>query len=278
MGFRVGIGHYEHRSDDGIIWSRHLREVLARDTPVVHGDVDLTQLPARPQAANWDFVTLHSDGLGVAVDHEKMGSTECLAGIFVTTDGGRHWVKQDPKPRLPILSSVSWPVEQFASLVLPSVNVIVLAWDDPWLFDGSKSHVICSQDCGESWKYSCLGFTNPYVGSDCAGRLLALNDGYYMESRDGGHNWNKSRFEVEWPDGYDQKRVALIHCLIFTEAGVGYGLIVHWPLDSTREPRPAVGLVTTTDNGMRWKHLHVFEGPNVGDINGRHVLDLRVTR
>src|SRR5262245_13083665 len=90
-----------------------------------------------------------------------MGSTECLAGIFVTTDGGRHWVKQDPKPRLPILSSVSWPVEQFASLVLPSVNVIVLAWDDPWLFDGSKSHVICSQDCGESWKIQLPGLYQP---------------------------------------------------------------------------------------------------------------------
>jgi len=160
---------------------------------------------------------------------------------------------------------------------LPSTGVIVLAWEDPWIYDGAKTHVICSKDCGESWEYRSLDYTNPYLGMDYAGRLLALNDGFYMESADGGHSWNKSDFEVEWPDGYDKKRVALIRSLTFIEADVGYGLVVHWPLHSIPYV-PAVGLVTTTDNGVRWKHLHVFDGPNVGDINERHVLDLRVTK
>jgi hypothetical protein len=148
---------------------------------------------------------------------------------------------------------------------------------DPWIFDGAKSHIICSQDCDDSWEYHCLGYTNPYLALGYAGRLLALNDGYYMEILDRGHSWKKSIFEVKWPEGYDKKRVALIRCLTFIEAQIGYGLIVHWPLDSSREPLPAIGLVTTIDNGLRWKHLHVFDGPNVGDINERHVLDLRVT-
>src|SRR5262245_49578558 len=122
------------------------------------------------------------------------------------------------------------------------------------------------------------GYTNPYLGFDYDGRLLALNAGYYMESLDGGNSWKKVHFEVDWPEGYDKKRVALIRCLTFTQAKVGYGLIVHWPLDSTGGPPPTVGLITTIDNGMRWKHLHVFDGPNVGDINERHILDLRVTK
>jgi len=276
--FRVSIGQYEHISNDGITWTRQLREVPARHMPIVQGDVDLTQLPARPHEACWDFITLHARGFGVAVDHEKIDSTKSVASIFVTTDGGQHWTKRDAQPRLPLLRSLSWPVEQFASLALPSVGVMVLAWEDPWIYDGAKSHIICSRNCGESWEYHSLGYTNPYLRVDYSGRLLALNDGFYMESVDGGHSWNKSDFEIEWPEGYEEKRVALIRSLTFTEADVGYGLIVHWPLHSILYVPSAVGLVTTTDNGMRWKHLHVFDGPNVGDINERHVLELHVTK
>jgi hypothetical protein len=274
--FRVSIGQYEHHSEDGITWTRHLRDVPARHTPVVHGDVDLRRLPARPAEAYWDFVTLHPSGFGVAADHEVMNGANNVANVFVTTDGGKHWNKRDAKPRLPRWSPPSWPVERFAALALPSPGIIVLSWEDPWLFDGAQSHVICSQDCGESWQYRRLGYTNPYLGIDYAGRLLALNDGYYMESHDAGHTWKKSHFQVDWPHRYDKKRVALIRSLIFTEAEVGFGLVVHWPIGAAAE-RPEVGLVTTADNGLRWRHLHVFDGPNAGDINERHVLDLRVT-
>jgi hypothetical protein len=274
--FKVSIGQYEHRSDDGITWSRHTRELPARHTPVVHGAVDLAKLPALSNDSHWDFVTLHTCGFGVAVNHKTTETVKSMAGIFVTMDGGQHWNQREAKPRLPLLRKRSWPVERFASAALTSLGVIALAWDDPWILDASRSHVICSQDHGESWEYKCLGYTNPYVALDHDGRLLALNDGCYIESRDLGRTWKKSDFRVDWPEGYNKKRVALIRCLIFPEAHVGYGLIVHWALDSTGESSPDVGLVTTTDNGTHWKHLHVFEAPNVGDINERHVLDLRV--
>ena len=273
--FQVSIGQNEYRSDDGIAWARYLREVPPRHAPVVHGDVDVTQLPARSHQSYWDFVCLDASGFGVAVDHETIDSAEYLAGIFITRDGGQQWIKRDPNLRLSLFSRSFWPVERFASLALPSPRIIALAWEDPWLLDGSKSHVICSRDGGESWKYRCLGYTNPYLGFDYAGRLLALNDGYYMESFDGGDTWKKSHFEVVWPEGHNKKRVALIRCSVFTEPQVGYGLVVHWPFDSTEQP-VSVGLVTTIDNGMRWKHLHVFDGPHARDINERHVLALHV--
>jgi hypothetical protein len=243
----------------------------------VRGAVDLTQLPVLPNDSHWDFVTLHASGFGVAVNHETTERVKTVASIFVTMDGGQHWNQREAKPRLPLLRRRSWPVERFASAALTPLGVIALAWDDPWILDGSRSHVICSHDHGKSWEYQCLGYTNPYVALDHDGRLLALNDGYYMESLDRGRTWKKSDFRVDWPEGYYKKRVALIRSLIFIEARVGYGLIIHWPLDSTRESSPEVGLVTTTDNGTHWKHLQVFEAPTVGDINERHVLDLHVS-
>lgn len=259
-----------------MIWSRHLREVPARHTPVVHGDVDLRQLPLAHEAY-WDFVTVLPCGFGVAVGHQTMDSTNALANIFVTTDRGQHWNKRDTKPRLSLLRSRSAPVERFASLAVHSPSVIAIAWEDPWLLDGSESHVISSRDRGESWDYHGLGYTNPYLAADCGGRLLALNDGYYIESRDSGTTWEKRPFQVDWPAGYDKQRVALLRQATFRAAEVGYALIVHWSSGLSRESPPNVGLLTTTDNGRQWRHLHVFEGPNLGGINERHVLNLGVT-
>lgn len=275
---RVGIGQHEHSSEDGgTTWSHRLREVPPRHTPVVHGDVDLTRLPPSSKETCWDFVTLLPCGFGVAVDHQRMDGTKAHAGVFVTIDGAEHWHKRDTKPRLPILRTSSWKVERFESLAVQTPGVVALAWEDPWIFEGSQSHIICTRDQGESWEYHCLGYANPYLAVDYGGRLLALNDGYYIESRDGGSTWSKSNFNVDWPEGYNKKRVALLRHVSFTEADLGYALIVHWPSGSPRDSLPDVGLLISTDNGMRWNHLQVFEGPNIGDINERHVLDLRVT-
>src|SRR5262245_55829334 len=137
----VGIGQYEYKSEDGgLIWSRHLREVPGRRTPVVHGNVDINRLPAHPQKSYWDFVTLLPCGFGVAVDHQRLDST-AVANVFVTTDAGQHWDKRDARSRLPLLRRPSCPVEQFAALAVSSPGVIALAWEDPWLFDAPRSHL-----------------------------------------------------------------------------------------------------------------------------------------
>ena len=274
--FTVCIGQYEHRSEDGTTWSRHPRELPDRHTPVVRGDLDPGRLPARSPKGHWDFATLLPSGFGAAVGREPVDATTDVADIFVTSDGGRHWVKREAKPRLPFFRRASWPAEQFGSLILPSPDLVFLAWEDPWIYDGAKSHLICSKDRGESWRYHRMSYTNPYLNWDPAGRLLALNGDYYLESLDGGNTWKKSPLHIEWPEGYDRKRVALIRHLTFTPAGAGYGLIVHWAPGAPGEPPPPVGLLTTTDSGGRWSHLHVFEGPTGCDINERHVLDLQV--
>jgi hypothetical protein len=215
-------------------------------------------------------------GFGVAVDHQWADDTNALASIFVTDDEGEHWIKREPKPQLPFFWAGSWPVGQFASMALPAAGRIALAWEDPWLLDRPNSHVISSQDRGESWQYSQLGGTNPYLALDHAGRILALNNGYYLESHDGGIGWQRRDFQIDWPDGYDKKRVSLLRDVTFTESEIGYALVVHWLANSRNEVPPTVGLVGTSDNGLQWSHIHVFEGPNIGHVNERHILSLRV--
>ncbi len=273
----VGIGQHQYCSEDGgRTWSIGLREVPRKATPVLTGKVDIIRLPSRPGESYWDFVTLLPCGFGVAVDHEKI-DRETLANVFVTADAGLHWEKREAKPHLPLLRRPSWPVERFASLAVPSPEVIALAWEDPWLFEWPESHVICSWDQGKSWKYCHLGQSIAWLAVDFEGRLLSLGDSYYVQSRDDGRTWEKSPFELEWSEDYDGRRVALLREVTFTATAIGYALVVHWPTDSIPETSPNVGLVTTADNGMRWRHVQVFQGPNIGDVNERHILSLRVT-
>ena len=46
--------------------------------------------------------------------------------------------------------------------------------------------------------------------ADDSGRLLAPNDGYFLESVDGGAEWSKRELTVEWPPDYQHKKVSLL--------------------------------------------------------------------
>jgi hypothetical protein len=281
----VGIGQYVHRSvDAGATWARSLREIPGKRTPIVRGTVDLSRLPGRPREAVWDCVSVLPDGFGVAVNHEatdtnpaKTGAPGSRANVFRTHDGGQSWHEH----RL----SVSWklteimhrwttsPVEQFNSLVLVPPDVVVLSWEDPWLFEGPKSHVIYSRDRGESWRYHNLGHTNPTLVADDSGRLLAPNAGYFLESVDGGAVWTKREFAVDGPSDRQPEKVHVLRQVMFVEANVAFALIVHWERGLNFVPAK-VGLVRTTDNGAHWFHVHMFDGPDIGDVNERHMLTL----
>ncbi len=275
----VSIGQYAYLSrDGGTSWVRSLREVPGRHTPIIRGDLDHSHLPPKPEGVLWDFITVLPCGFGVAVDHHT-GDDRPPASLFVTEEGRRAWRQMELRVNSLGWHSTrpaSWPVGRFASLALPTPGCIALAWDDPWLFDAPQSHVLCSPDGGVSWEYRCLGQSSPYLAHDYSGRLLALNDGYYLESPDGGRTWARRDSVVKWPAGYHHKKVALLRQVTFPAPNMGYALIVHWRHRSMNEPAPDVGLLTTCDNGNSWRHVHLFEGPNAGDVNERHVLGLRV--
>jgi photosystem II stability/assembly factor-like uncharacterized protein len=197
--------------------------------------------------------------------------------VFRTHDGGQNWHELRLNVRWKLTDIMRrWtasPVEQFNSLVLTPPGAVVLSWEDPWLFEGAKSHVLYSGDRGESWRYLSLGHTNPTLVADDSGRLLALNAGYFLESADGGAVWSKREFAVEWPSDHQHEKTNLLRQVMFVEPNIAFALIVHWKRGLNFAPAK-VGLVRTTDNGAHWFHVHVFDGPDIGDVNERHMLTL----
>lgn len=284
----VGIGQHTHHSDDGgATWVESLREIPGKHAPIVRGTVNLTRLPSRPRETVWDLVSVLPHGFGVAVNHEATGANasrqsepSTLANVFRTHDGGQTWHEHELKVKWRLTgllrrAAMSWPVEEFTSLVLVQPDTVVLSWEDPWIYDGARSHVIYSHDRGELWRYRCLGHTNPYLVADYSGSLLALNDGFFLESVDAGAKWAKREFAVEQPPGVQREKVNLLRHAVFVELNIALALLVHWKRGASHAPAH-VGLLHTSDNGTHWRHVHVFDGPDVGDVNERHMLTLQV--
>jgi hypothetical protein len=277
----IAIGQFEHRSEDnGHSWTRTIREVPPKVSPRAFGGFEPVRLPSVSQGSAWDIVSMMPSGFCVAVGHKNLESDRKSAFVQISWDNGENWrpvIPGPPSKLLPRLGLTAAPreAEQIQSLVLVPPAGVLLAWDDPWLFDCPESHVLFSRDQGGTWDYHCLGQTNPCLGTDDHGRVFALNDGFFLETADVGQTWRKRGFELAWPSGYDQSRVALLRHVCYLDARIGYALVVHWPHRRGERP-PDVGLVATVDGGARWEHVHVFDGPNIGDINERHMLGLRV--
>lgn len=281
----VGIGQHVHRSvDGGATWVRSLREIPGKHTPVVRGNVDLSRLPRRPRETIWDFVSVLPDGFGVAVSHEATDANPAetsapskLAKVFRAHDGGRTWHEHRLNVSWKLTEiigrwTVSWPVEEFTSLVLVRSDAVVLSWEDPWIYEDAKSHVIYSRDRGESWRYHGLGHANPTLTADDSGRLWVQSGGF-LESVDGGAKWSKREFAVEWPSDHQHEKVNVLRHIVFVEPNIAFASIVHWKRGLSFAPSH-VGLVRTTDDGAHWFHVHVFDGPDIGDVNERHMLTL----
>ena len=245
----------------------------------------MSRLPHRPTETIWDCVSVLPDGFGVAVNHHATGvnaadtsSSTKLAGLFRTLDAGRTWheLRLDVRWRLVQALGrwmISWPVEEFTSLVLLPPDGVVLSWEDPWIYEDAKSHVIYSRDRGESWLYRSLGRAIPTLTTHDTGRLWVQGAGGLMESVDGGATWSRREFIVEWPPDHRLEKVGIVRHIAFVGPTTAYALIVHWERGPSFTPSH-VGLVRTTDDGARWCHVHVFDGPDSGDVNERHMLTL----
>jgi hypothetical protein len=250
--------------------------------PLTRGLVDVARLPQLKNQGSFDFAAVLDDGFGAVTGHENTDCTDkdaspSMACIFITNDSGISWKRLDVTDLSPSglaqSQCLSWPPGHFEALAILAPRRIILSWEDPWLYDGPMSHVVFSQDGGNSWHYKLLGVSNPYLAHDFDGRLLCLNAGYYLLGDDGGNTWRKEDFQVEWPAAYQDIKMCLLRHVVFADRNLGYGLIVHW---SKRTTASGVGLVVTTDNGSIWKHVATLPAPNYGDVNSRHALSLRL--
>ncbi len=283
----VAIGQFEyHSADGGDNWNRTLRQIPAKYSPVVRGVIEPSILPHVADGFCWDYIAILPSGFGVVAGHKSADLTHSIADAFTTLDHGRIWQRLEPRRSMSLVTKIMhgllaggpmWPVERFDSLVLPNPGSAALAWSDPGLFeDGAKSHVITTADHARTWSYYCLGETVAYLGNDYEGTFLVSNDGFFIESSDGGKSWHRREFTLQWPEAYEGRCTALLRHLLFTSPGIGFALVVHWPRQWTRDIPLDVGLVKTTDNGNHWRHRCVFNGPDIGDVNERHMLGLRV--
>ncbi|NQT38282.1 MAG: hypothetical protein HQ581_12370 [Planctomycetes bacterium] len=166
-------------------------------------------------------------------------------------------------------ASIPFP-ERFCRLAIANPNLIALVWsveyDDVWFGYWDESHVIYSHDQGESWGLSSLGENGVTLKQDGQGRLLLMNDGYFLRSSN-GRKWSKRKFRVQWPEDYPHPRMNSLSEVTFVEGNIGYALIEHGHThmdDYTSD----VGLLKSTDDGRSWNLLHVFPGLTAGEMYG----------
>jgi len=251
----------------------------------VQGNVDLSALPAFEEAVLWDFVSADPSGFGIAVGRRRADRSDGLSdepGIFVRPNPAAVWTRRKFQWNPSLWregEAVAWPTETFKGFAMPHPNLIAMSWGEfrelgfpfAWVH---VSHVIYTHDQGRSWGYTSLSDSYDLLGHDLRGNLLVSNNGYFLQSAD-GREWRKRRIRVAWPKDFAHKKVNLLREVTFVEDDAAYALIVHWSIHREDRP-PDIGLLKTGDGGRHWNLLHVFPGPNVGDVNERHVLSLEV--
>jgi hypothetical protein len=281
----VGIGQFLYQSlESPLHWEKSVRIIPSKSDPVIRGPVSMSQLPAQEQLY-WDYITIQNK-FGVAVGHEilkkedKAGNDrDSIAHVFITFDGGASWEKNHLKfinwikVKLKQILVPRFPVERFEGLVVTDSGNIGISWDDPWLYDNPRAHLICSSDQGMSWRYNCVG--NGWIFQNFRSEFLTYKKAQRLAtSKDNGKNWEEFSFEIVWPKEYQGKKVNLLRHIVYVSNEVAYALVVHWPKDHYGTPN--VGLLRTENGGKIWEHLQIFPGPTNADINERHVLTLTV--
>jgi len=264
-------------------WEKSVRILPSRNDPIIVGPVSMSQLPTQPNLY-WDYITVR-DKFGVAVGYEVLEKEDkaskdkdSIAHVFITFDGGTSWEENHLqftnwiKVKLKQILVPRFPVERFEGLVVTDSGNIGISWEDPWLFEDPKFHLICSSDQGMSWRYNCLG--PAYIFQNFQSQFLIQKKRGLATSKDDGKTWEEYESETVWPKEYHGKKVNWLRHIVFVSNEVAYALVVHWPQD--HQGTPDVGLLRTENSGKKWEHLQIFPGPTNADINARHVLTLTI--
>jgi hypothetical protein len=285
---RVAIDTIVYTSlDENETWQQSGRIAPSRTSPFVKGNPDLSQLPAMPTGAYWDSVWVLENGFGVAVSHEaapnesSQSLNRCtVARMFVTYDGGVKWEDNTIgfNPRSFFWEPpISWPAEEFRCLLLQSPHSIFVTWQDPWLFDRAKTHLLRSLDGGRSWSYRCLDRYNPMLVCDRQHRLLLIDPPRLLESLDSGETWSERNIHICLPAGLEGAVGATMSNIEFLDEKVAYALLA-LSYRPTKTYLTHIALMRTNDLGHMWDSVQVFENHSTGDILERHMLKLEIEK
>ncbi len=272
MKITVKIGQYSYTTDsESISWIKELYEMPSKYAPVVYGPINQNQLP-NIESRQWDYVSVLPNGFGAAAGRE--GNSIQKAILFVTLDSGTKWSKKEIVIK-PTLLGKTIEIEGFDSMAVTLDNNICLGWAEKTWPEG-KTHIINSTDQGNTWHHRTGKEGLVFLKAVDTNRIMRFDMGSISVSSDGGKTWKREKISIQWPEDYKGDKVPLLRKAQFVNHSTGYALVVHWRHNSVLNYVPDIGVLKTENAGRLWKHIAVLEGPNIGDVNGRHTLSLEI--
>jgi hypothetical protein len=266
-------------------WTESDRQVPADFAPFYLGVAEDNHVPFDDHRVKWDFIFLSIEGFGVAVNHESVRNQNdhgggILANVFITTDHARHWLKNPM--RLSWCSRVgawfSWPVEQYQNLVATANATVVLAWEDPWIMERSRSHIIFSNNCGLKWHYRSLKKCNPYLYTTPSGQIMCFGNRTRRYSQDGGRHWQSEAFGFDFDDGNTDIVFSNIQNATFFSEEQGFALLAKFNQAVALSRPETILLLKTNSSGSRWRRVAEFPFPKeCVSSDPKHILGLAVS-
>lgn len=249
------------------------------------GVASANHVPFENPAVEWDLIHMSADGFGVAVNQEKSeqdqtGGGYFLANVFITTDHGRHWERNPMRLNWSsrLRSRFSWPVEQYHSLVVTEHRTILLAWEDPWIMERSRSHVVFSDNCGRKWHYRCLKQCSPHLYTAPKGQIMCFSSTMRYHSRDEGKHWRANTIQFDLNDDNVEADYSDIQNPTFISEQQGFALLVKHSKTASPPTPETVILLKTDTHGLNWQGIAEFPFPSepvLGDP--QQILALNVT-
>ena len=282
---RIDIADQIYIGDDRCTsWQVYSKDVKSSSTPLYLGVAAENHVPFQNPRVEWDFIYLSIGGFGVAVNHkaghrEKTNGAGIRAGVFITTNPSLHWLKNSLRLSLSsrVRSMFSWPVEQFHSLAVTPNRTVMLAWEDPWIMEQSRTHIIYSNHHGMKWHYRRLENCNPHLSVTPDGRILCFGNTSRCCSRDGGIHWQADPVRLDVDDNHPDIGYSHIQQAIFVTEQRGFALLARF-IKTAIKARPESIILLKTDNaGLHWHGIDEFPFPVESPLGDpRQILALKV--
>ena len=250
-------------------WRQSPRQPISDRGTRFLGVASANHVPFENPSVEWDLIHMSADGFGVAVNQEKsqqdqIGGRSFFANVFITTDHGRYWERNPMRLSWSsrLRSWFSWPVEQYHSLVVTENRTILLAWEDPWIMERSRSHVVLSDNCGRKWQYRCLKQCSPNLYTAPKGQIMCFSSIIRYHSRDEGKHWRADTIQFDLNDDNVEADYSDIRNATFISEQQGFALLVkHSKIASTPIPEVVILLKTDT-HGLKWQGIAEFAFPS----------------
>jgi hypothetical protein len=271
-------------SDPFTNWQQLPRPAIT-DQPISFlGVAAENHVPFNKPFVEWDLIHLSADGFGVAVNHEQSQSEQIddggfLANVFITSNHAQDWQKNPMRlswaSRMRVL--FSWPVEKFHSLLVTENRTVILAWEDPWIMERSRSHIIFSDSGGLKWHYRCLKQCNPCLSATPKGQVMCFSRNKRYCSLDEGKHWHSDSVILDLNNDDANVGYSDIQNATFVSEQYGFALLTKYDRTVTMTRPKNILLLKTDNNGLRWYSVAEFSFPRTHALGDpKSILSLRV--